>query len=176
MKTYVLTLSKTFPAKHPRKGEPTNFDAQVLNSVWSAHNMSLRYMKFGIKLHTIRENYALWSKRFEQIDEGKACLSIRYWIGKPYHSKQFEICKLTKEDGIGLQHAYIESVQYIGRNDMKLSLRVVRDYWQTEDQIVDGETMAKNDGLSSLRDWLPFFNGHNISNPLAIIHFTKFRY
>ena len=183
MKTYVLTLSKTFPAKHPRKGEPTNFDAQVLNSVWSAHNMSLRYMKFGIKLHTIRENYALWSKRFEQIDEGKACLSIRYWIGKPYHSKQFEICKLTKEDGIGLQEAYIESVQY-GSNGMNLSLMIVGGYntppfepllWQIQEPIVDGETIAKNDGLS-LQDWLPFFNGHDISKPLAIIQFTKFRY
>ena len=176
MKTYVITLSRNFPAKHPRHGEPTNFDTKLLNAVWSAHNMSIGFPHVGMKLHTIRSNYDLWSKRFEQIYAGKACLSIRYWTGKLYHSKQTEIVKLTKEDGIGLQHAYIESMQYIGRNDMNLSLRVVRDNWQTEDPIVDGETMAKNDGLSSLRDWLPFFNGHNISKPLAIIHFTKFRY
>ena len=169
-------LSHTFPAKHPRHGETTNFDTQLLNAICSAHNMNCVVNKYGMKLHTIRANYALWSKRFEQIEAGKACLSLRVWSGKPYHSKQTEIVKLTKEDGIGLQKAYIDRLQYIGRNDMNLSLRVVRDYWQTEDPIIDGETMAKNDGLSSLRDWMPFFNGHNISNPLAIIHFTKFRY
>ena len=176
MKTYILILSRTFPAKHPRKGEHTNFDYQILNAILREHNMSIGFPQYGVKLHTIRSNYALWSKRFKQIEAGKACLSIRYWTGIPYHSKQTEIVKLTKEDGIGLQKAYIERLQYIGRNDMNLSLRVVRDYWQTEDPIVDGETMAKNDGLSSLRDWMPFFNGHNISKPLAIIHFTKFRY
>ena len=138
--------------------------------------MSIGFPKVWMKLHTIRGNYELWSKRFEQIEAGNAALSIRCWSGKPYHSKQTEIVKLTKEDGIGLQKAYIDRLQYIGRNDMNLSPRVVRDYWQTEDPIIDGETMAKNDGLSSLRDWMPFFNGHNISNPLAIIHFTKFRY
>ena len=176
MNTYVITLSRNFPAKHPRHGEPTNFDIQTANAFLKMNKKGIFFPKYGMKFHTIRGNYELWSKRFEQIYAGKACLSLRYWTGKPYHSKQTEIVKLTKEDGIGLQHAYIERLQYIGRNDMKLSLRVVRDYWQTEDHIVDGETMAKNDGLSSLRDWVPFFNGHNISKPLAIIHFTKFRY
>lgn len=176
MKTYVITLSRNFPAKHPRHGEPTNFDIQTANAFLKMNKKGIFFPKYGMKLHTIRGNYELWSKRFEQINAGKACLSLRYWTGKPYHSKQTEIVKLTKEDGIGLQKAYIERLQYIGRNDMKLSLRVVRGYWQTEDPIVDGETMAKNDGLSSLRDWMPFFNGHNISKPLAIIHFTKFRY
>ena len=40
MKSYVITLSQQFPAKHPRKGEPNNFNAQLLNAVWKAHNMS----------------------------------------------------------------------------------------------------------------------------------------
>ena len=176
MKTYVITLSRNFPAKHPRHGEPTNFDIQTANAFWIINMNDVGLSHVGMKLHTIRGNYELWSKRFEQIYAGKACLSLRYWTGKPYHSKQTEIVKLTKEDGIGLQKAYIDRLQYIGRNDMKLSLRIVGGYWQTEDPIVDGETMAKNDGLSSLRDWMPFFNGHNISKPLAIIHFTKFRY
>ena len=173
MKTYVLILSRTFPAKHPRKGEQTNFDTKLLNAVWSAHNMSIGFSQVWMKFHTIRTNYELWSKRFMYIYEGKAALSIRYWTGKPYHSKQTEICKLIKEDGIGLQHAYIEEITKSGSHDMDISLMVVGDHCQ--DTIVDGKTIAKNDGLS-LRDWLPFFNGHNISNPLAIIHFTKFRY
>ena len=175
MKTYVLTLSKTFPAKHPRKGEPTNFDAQVLNSVWSAHNMSLRYMKFGIKLHTIRSNYELWSKRFEQIDEGKACLSIRYWIGKPYHSKQFEICKLTKEDGIGLQRLqFIPLKNDLGNFITSIDFRCHR----MPEALNIAHELASNDGLT-FSDWKELIFGsikYNISKPLAIIHFTKFRY
>ena len=175
MKTYVLTLSKTFPAKHPRKGEPTNFDAQVLNSVCSAHNMSLRYMKFGIKLHTIRENYALWSKRFEQIDEGKACLSIRYWIGKPYHSKQFEICKLKKEDGIGLQRLqFIPLNNDLGNFITSIDFRCHR----MPEALNLAHELASNDGLTfaDWKEWIFISSKYNISNPLAIIHFTKFRY
>ena len=175
MKTYVLTLSKTFPAKHPRKGEPTNFDAQVLNSVWSAHNMSLRYLKFGIKLHTIRSNYELWSKRFKQIDEGKACISIRYWIGKPYHSKQFEICKLTKEDGIGLQRLqFIPLNNDLGNFITSIDFRCHR----MPEALNLAHELASNDGLTfaDWKEWIFISSKYNISKPLAIIHFTKFRY
>ena len=162
MKTYVLMLSSTFPAKHPRKGEPTNFDTQLLNAVCSAHNMSIGFKKVGMKLHTIRTNYDLWSKRFEQIEAGKACLSLRYWMGKPYHSKQMEICKLTKKDGIGLQmlHFYNGCLQ----QPILSSGMTIR-----------AETLAKNDGLS-FESWKEWFSYCDTSKPLAIIHFTKFRY
>ena len=172
MKTYVLTLSKTFPAKHPRKGEPTNFNSQLLNAVWRAHNMSVGFPQLGMKLHTIRANYELWSKRFKQIDAGKAILSIRYWSGKPYHSKQMEICKLTKEDGIGLQK--LEFKELLSFAGIKKSYELY----------IDGEIVSKimplanNDGLS-YEDWLAWMTKApkaDLSKPLAIIHFTKFRY
>ena len=108
MKTYVITLSRNFPAKHPRHGEPTNFDIQTANAFLKMNMKSVGLQQVGMKLHTIRTNYDLWCKRFDQIYAGKACISLRYWTGKPYHSKQTEIVKLTKEDGIGLQKAYIE--------------------------------------------------------------------
>ena len=44
MKTYVLTLSKSFPRTHARTGEPTEFREKLL--------------KKG-KIHTIRANYEL---------------------------------------------------------------------------------------------------------------------
>ena len=162
MKTYVLILSRTFHAKHPRKGEQTNFDTKLLNAVLSAHNMSIGFSQVGMKLHTIRSNYALWSKRFKQIDEGKACLSIRYWTGKPYHSKQTEICKLTKEDGIGLQVLEF----YNGC----LQQPIING-----DMTIRAEYLAKNDGLS-FESWKDWFMSYDTSKPLAIIHFTKFRY
>ena len=36
-------------------------------------------------------------------------------------------------------------------------------------------SLAKNDGLS-LNDWVYWFGGYDLSEPMAIIHFTKFRY
>ena len=162
MKTYVITLSRNFPAKHPRKGEPTNFDTQLLNAVLSAHNMSIGFPQVGMKLHTIRGNYELWSKRFEQIEAGNAVLSIRCWTGKPYNSKQIEICKLTREDGIGLQ--MLEFYNGCLQQPILSSGMTIR-----------AESLAKNDGLS-FESWKYWFKSCDLSKPLAIIHFTKFRY
>ena len=143
MKTYVLTLSQRFPAKHPRKGEPTNFDKQMFNAVWRSHNMSVGYPQFGMKLHTIRANWPLWSKRFEKIERGEACLSIRQWTGKPYASKQVELCRLTKDDGIGVQ-----PIRFAHYNDGKTYL----DCAHIGGRDVKGEQIAVNDGLN-YQDW-----------------------
>ena len=155
-------LSRNFPAKHPRHGEHTNFDTKLLNAVWSAHNMSIFFPQVGMKLHTIRGNYELWSKRFEQIYAGKACISIRYWTGKPYCSKQVEICKLTKEDGIGLQR--LEFYNGCLQQPILSSGMTIR-----------ADSLAHNDGLS-FESWKDWFRNYDLSKPLAIIHFTKFRY
>jgi hypothetical protein len=40
---------------------------------------------------------------------------------------------------------------------------------------VDVNELSKNDGLS-LADFKAFFNGYDLSQPLASIHFTTFRY
>lgn len=85
MKTYVLTVSKNFPATHPRKGEPTDFIQKIIS---------------GEKIHTIRNNVELWTSRAKAVNEGKAILSIRQWSGKPYRSKQVEVGQYTE---IGIQ-------------------------------------------------------------------------
>ena len=170
MKSYVITLSQQFPAKHPRKGEPNNFNAQLLNAVWKAHNMSVGFPQFGMKLHTIRANYELWSKRFKQIDAGKAILSIRYWTGKPYRSKKMEICKLTKEDGIGIQKLELKLASYL-----PFYIDVDRIDEDRRKDVIHVGLLAHNDGLS-LNDWQDLFRNYDLSKPLAIIHFTKFRY
>lgn len=167
MKTYVLTLSQRFPAKHPRKGEPTNFDKQMFNAVCRSHNMTVGYPQFGMKLHTIRANWPLWSKRFEQIYRGEACLSIRQWTGKPYASKQVELCRLTKDDGIGMQSICFPTID----RDGIVSLH----YPNINGRIVDANQVATNDGLDT-NDWYSWFRNYDLSKPLAIIHFTKFRY
>ena len=62
MKTYVLTISKNFPSTHSKKGTPTNFFYKI---------------KSGDKKHTIRANYELWKKRIDEVNEGKAIISLR---------------------------------------------------------------------------------------------------
>ena len=104
MKTYVITLSKRFPTGHNRAGEPTHFWEKFIKG---RDNYSCIYRDFWEttipKIHTIRANYPLWKKRIAEVERGEACLSIRQWTGKPYRSKQVEIARLTKEDGVGIQ-------------------------------------------------------------------------
>ena len=153
MKTYVITLSQNFPAMHKQAGKPTNFKEKFLR---------------GEKIHTIRANYPLWEKRIKEVQDGRAVLSVRQWTGKPYRSKQVEITTLTAEDEIGVQTARIVAGIYLkiifGEN--------FEHYFVSEEELT---LLAKNDGLS-LEDWKEWFRSYDITNPLAIIHFTKFRY
>ena len=158
MKTYVITLSRSFLTKHSKAGEPTNFrDAFNAGQVF---NRGLECLYLWPKLHTIRANYPLWEKRIKEVQDGKAVLSVRQWTGKPYRSKQIEIARLTAANGVGIQKLELT-------ND--LSECIVGDHRYSY------VSVAKNDGLHPA-DWLDWFSCYDLSNPLAIIHFTKFRY
>lgn len=168
MKTYVLTLSQHFPATHPKAGHKTYFKTKLVK----AGIIPFDYYAYTIvpdgpqfKFHTIRANYPLWKKRFEQINRGKACLSVRQWTGKPYASKQVEIARLTKEDGIGIQ-----MLTFYNNDIEQFNLPEINDdhTWHLED-------IAENDGLD-IFSWLAWFENYDLSQPMAIIHFTKFRY
>lgn len=168
MKTYVLTVSKTFPVTHKQKGQPTYFPEKILKLL-CPFNVQL-CEEFGIdlipKIHTIRANYDLWSKRIKEVQEGNAILSIRYWSGKPYNSKQVEICQLDKDSGVGVQKI---SFGFAGMPFGNFSLFIDGDTYPTVIMV------ARNDGLS-LEDFKAWFKGYDLSKAMAIIHFTKFRY
>lgn len=152
IKTYVITLSKTFPAWHPSKGEPTEFLEKFLNGQTGKGNA---------KLHTIRANYPLWEKRIREVQNGKAVLSIRQWSGRPYASKQVTVATLTAADGVGIQ---------------KLEFYDGRIIYPTIGECHAGvKEIANKDGLYA-NDWVDWFKGYDLSKPLAIIHFTSFRY
>lgn len=179
MKTYVLTLSKTFPKWHPRAGEPTYFKEKVMDAICLAHGIDRRPKGIidglrGYKLHTIRGNYERWKKIFEQIDQSEACLVLKQWSGVPYRSKQETIAVLTKDDGIGLQKLYLtDEINLFGEYG------IVESTWELfgipGDSKVSCKQLAYNDGLS-YEDWDAWFEKYDQSKPLAIIHFTKFRY
>jgi len=150
MKTYVLIISEYFPKSHIRSGELTNFIPSI---------------KLGIKKHTIRSNFQLWEKRFEEIKKGNACISVRSWIGKPYKSKQKEHIVLTDLDGIGIEKVTISlNVQRVLIFKDKIPIKTLPI-----------KELSKNDGLVDT-DFVDWFKGVLPITEMAIIHFTKFRY
>ena len=136
-------VSRVFPVTHPKKGSSTGFPENIIDK---------------IKIHTIRGNYPFWEKRINEINEGKAILSVRIWTGKPYQSPQKEIAQFDKNSGIGIQ-MIAEVSNFI--------------YAEIGTKEIDCVEIAKNDGLS-FNDFCEWFR--NAKGEMAIIHFTKFRY
>ena len=177
MKTYVLTVSRNFPKTHKRVGEQTHFVEKLLVGQYDKNkNFYLQDTQADFdreiffecrnpKIHTIRSNFDLWLKRISEIQKGSAILSIRYWSGKPYNSKQVEICKLDKNSGLGVQE-----LDFIALNIERPC--IFGFGYASRNHISE---LAKNDGLS-LEDFKEWFKKYDLSKPMAIIHFTKFRY
>lgn len=166
MKTYVLTVSRYFPAKHPRRGDRTYFPDKICLTIGKYEEAKF-IEEFGClltKIHTIRANYDLWKKRIDEVNAGEAVLSLRYWTGKPYNSKQQEFARLDKSTGIGVQKLTFSSQLFN-------SMLVDGHYCFTNIET----SIAKNDGLS-FDDFEAWFKGYDLSKPMAIIHFTEFRY
>lgn len=151
MKKYIITLSKFFLKQHIRAGEETGFKDSFLK---------------GKKVHTIRANYNLWEARIKEVQEGKAVLSIRQWSGLPYRSKQDEITELSKEDGVGIQKLTF--------NKDSNGEFFLEDF-NIDGKYIDFDKLAANDGLLT-EDWYRWFKKYDLSKPMAVIHFTSFRY
>lgn len=149
--TYPITLSKRFPAKHPRHGQPTDFRTKYEERA---------------KIHTIRANFPLWKDRFERIFMGSAVLSLRQWSDKPYYSKQELVADLGISDAIGIQELRFLDGDINKPNIVKYPDQLIP---------VTIYDLATNDGLS-LEDFKEWFKGYDLKRPLAIIQFTNFRY
>lgn len=150
MKTYVITLSDAFPVSHPRKGEPTGFAAKIGKT----------------KLHTVRANLALWEQRILEVQRGNAILSVRRWTGRPYASRQEVITELGDANGVGIQRIDFDSTN---------GTTSPFDSFKIDGKPGDSRELARNDGLSH-DDFLAWFERYDLTHPLAIIHFTQFRY
>lgn len=87
MKTHVITVSRSFPSTHNRKGEPTGFIEKI---------------QAREKNHTIRLNYDWWKKRIDEVVLGEAILSVRVWTGRPYHSTPKQLIQFEAKDAIGI--------------------------------------------------------------------------
>lgn len=164
IRIYNIMLSRVFPKTHPRAGQPTGFNDKVM--------ACFRYPFYEptppewMKVHTIRANYALWKERFDEVQRGEAVIKLRQWLGEPYRSKTVLLKTLTAKDGIGIQ-----------RLDFKMPDRGDLPFYVIDERMffTSGKVLSHNDGLE-LQDWLDWFRDYDQAQPMAIIHFTPFRY
>ena len=157
----VITFSRTFPANHPRKGEPTLFIEKILLSMVDIGHISLskcvelskqhqllpgmkdmytlRSVDLAHKHHTIRQG-----KRWKAGDK----FSPRYWSGKPYNSKQVEICH-----DITIENVFDFEVDELGVASINGFY-----YFPEEDEcdLFGYHELAKNDGLTpeDFHNWI----------------------
>ena len=187
IKRYRLSVSRIFPATHPRKGDRTEFVCKILRSLnlqplernnhfYRCANecgTSCSRMLLDKKLHTCRANYDLWAKRMAEVQAGRAVIELCYWSEKPYRSKQVVFATLDKDSGCGVQKVEWWSVS----NFWAVYTTMPDDDCGSQDfySEVETKTLAKNDGLS-LDDFKSWFKGYDLSKPMAIIQFTNFRY
>jgi hypothetical protein len=159
-KVYVLMISRVFPAYHPRAGEETYFKHKILlnqpENKYAVESVK-EYYDWDKKLHTLRENYALWSRRAEKINRGEAILSLRQWTGSPYNykrdgSKPVEFLQLEK--------IHVQKVKIIG-------IPAYRAIF-IDDRAKNIHEVAKNDGLS-VDDFCKWFKKDMEG---CVIHFT----
>lgn len=167
MKTFILIVSSIFPKYHNKKGLPTYFAKKILNSVNHTGYYAETNDELLInKIHTIRENFEYWNNIIKQVQNGNAILSIRQWLGQPYRKTdgigQIEICKLDKNSGIGIQKIEFD------KNLM--AFKINDGDWNFENP----KQIAINDGLT-IDDFTEWFKNSDIK-PMALIHFTNFRY
>ena len=86
--------------------------------------------------------------------------------GLPYRSKQDEITELSKEDGVGIQKLTF--------NKDSNGEFFLEDF-DIDGKYIDFHKLAANDGLLT-EDWCRWFKKYDLSKPMAVIHFTSFRY
>lgn len=136
----VLTVSRFFPAYHPRKGEPTYFVEKILRGLYELRDTVKPMMDMDVwancvpKRHTIRESYR-WR-------EGE-WVSLRVWSDKPYKSKQIEFAQIQLKQVIPVTIFNVRG---------EMSLKISGEDKPSE--LI--ETVAKNDGLT-LEDFKAWF-------------------
>ena len=164
---YRVSISERFLASHPKAGKETGFVSKIYNLLDHGSLFVSLDESPATKRHTIRGNYQLWKRRFEKIERGEAVLELYSWTGKPFRSKCETIKVLDKDSGIGMQKLEFP------HKELREPVSINEWYGDKENYTID--ELARNDGLA-LQDFKDWFKGADLTEPLAIIHFTSFRY
>ena len=148
----VITFSRTFPAYHPKAGQPTYFVEKFYNSLFSRNNL-MDYPKgleinesiLEMKNHTIRAG--------ERWKKGEY-FSPRVWSGKPYNTPQIILAKdtlITDVYDFEIKKAYMELPL-----DYDTDVIINHRFFHTDSDII--KVVAKNDGLTlaELLQWFKY--------------------
>ena len=111
------------------------------------------------KIHTIRQNYNHWKNW-----NGKE-ISIRTWEGKPYRSKQSEICRKL---------IYVQRIK-LGHNETADGYKMWPVFYVPGKGRIDQKLLAENDGFESEDEFTEWFYDYP-DGEIAILHFTNFKY
>ncbi len=143
----VITFSRTFPAYHPKAGQPTYFVEKFYNSLFSRNNL-MDYPKgleinesiLEMKNHTIRAG--------ERWKKGEY-FSPRVWSGKPYNTPQIILAKDTLITDVYDFEISKHAVIYLNR-------KPIYEFCGEYTGLI--KTVAKNDGLdpNELLDWFKY--------------------
>lgn len=194
IKIYRMPLARVFPAAHPKAGEQTGFKSKILKAL-TCPDRPDRAAAACEKLHTIRATSAsptakTWLQKVAEVQKGEAVLALYEWSGKPYSAdgcanlfvfgagaaKDF-ISALLKSEKYRHAHPAIDSgvgVQELSFGAEHIAMPKVRTGLH-EKKPIFSYALAKNDGLT-VEDFRAWFKGYDLSRPLEIVHFTKFRY
>lgn len=171
---YKIPVSPRFLSGHPRAGEKTDFVEKIVNnkSIYGGLESTrlLSQEEFGVKIHTIRKNYPLWKKRMQKVYDGRAVIDLCYWV-KPGGrftpgNELITFATLDKDSGCGVQ-----KIEF--KNDSLLNYKI--DERLDDVRLFLVGIIQANDGLS-IEDFDAWFKNYDLSEPMAIIHFTSFRY
>lgn len=152
----VITFSKTFPAYHPKAGQPTYFIEKISEGLIYTDPYGTNFNpKIQPKYHTIRAG-----NRWKVGDK----FSPRVWSDKPYNSKQviiapnIEIKKVwnieiempirklsvTNEEGLWWQYDKGNAIQEIITNDGLL----YEDFWEWFPKTFKGQIICWNENIN----------------------------
>lgn len=144
----VITFSRVFPAKHPRKGQPTNF----VRSIWEGLDMlNWNFDSWDERLEAEAKSYyekKTYTPKWHTIRAGNRWkegdwFSPRVWSDRPYGSEQIQIAPDIQLKKIWTFEHYGFTTLINGEPINSITLSEV----------------AMNDGLSD-EDFLHWFEAH----------------
>lgn len=158
----VITFSRTFPKKHIREGEPTEF----VEKIWQGlHTFPLALDEYANHVPELegelKNHYTkIYDPKWHTIRSGNRWkvgdwFHPRVWSGKPYASKQVDISLPIEIKKIWS----IQIIQYPERWSFYLDGKPVEEGRDDFDIDQFAEELALNDGLS-VPDFISWFQLH----------------
>jgi len=171
LKTYVIFVSRTYPAYHSKKGQPTNFVEKISCGCQCPGECDICDFKLGKKITTFRGNYPLWKKRIDEVLAGNAVIVLKYHTLGRYvkGNQQIEFARLDMDSGVGIEEVLFDNA--------KIYYAYLKTDHKKKKKYMPIRLIAKNDGLT-YDDFSVWFEkgDYDLKKSFACIHFTSFRY